>query len=167
VNIQLRPFNLNDAARLAELGNSLHIAKFMAGRFPFPYFEDDAVKFIMETIKKQPLQSYAITLNNNLIGACGVHPQEDIFKNNAEIGYWLGEEYWGKGYAGEALKILIPKAFTDFKVNRLYARVFGNNPRSMKLLEKSGFKLEARYEGTLEKFGEILDEYIYAYRKKD
>lgn len=166
MRVQLRPFVTEDAERLAEIGNSLNIAKFMAGRYPFPYFKEDAEKFIQETLKKQPVQSFAIIHENQIIGACGIHPQEDIFKNNAEIGYWLGEAYHGKGLAFEALQLLIPYAFENFKVNRLYARVFGNNPRSMKLLEKSGFKLEAKYDGTLERFGEILDEYIYAFRLK-
>lgn len=164
--IQLRAFEEKDAARLAHIGNSLNVAKYMAGRYPFPYFQEDAEKFIKETLKHNPLQSFAILLNDEIIGTCSIHPQEDIFRNNAEIGYWLGEAYQGKGYALEALNILIPYAFDHFKVNRLYARVFGNNPRSMKLLKKANFQLEAKYEGTLERFGEVLDEYIYAIRKK-
>lgn len=165
MRVQLRPFKNSDAERLAEIGNSLNIARFMAGRYPFPYFKEDAETFIQESLKRHPVQSFAITVNEEVIGACGIHPQEDIFKNNAEIGYWLGENYQGQGYALKALQILIPYAFENFKVNRLYARVFGNNPRSIKLLEKAGFKLEARYEATLERFGEILDEYIYAVRR--
>jgi RimJ/RimL family protein N-acetyltransferase len=91
--------------------------------------------------------------------------QEDIFINNAEIGYWVGEEYWGKGIMTEALKLITDKAFQSFPITRVYCRVFGNNPRSMKVLEKAGFTLEAKFDSTLLKNGEILDEYIYAKRR--
>ncbi len=165
MEIRIRPFTPEDAPKLSELGNSKNVAQYMAGRFPHPYTINDAEKYIQEVGSVMPTRSFAIVLNNELIGACGVHPQEDIFKNNAEIGYWLGEKYWGHGYVQEALKLLIPYAFQNFSINRLYARVFGNNPRSMKVLERSGFVLEAKYNGTLERFGEILDEYIYALRK--
>ncbi len=165
MEIRIRPFAPEDAIRLSELGNSRNVAKYMAGRFPHPYTLNDAENYINEVSSATPVRSFAIVVNNELVGACGVHPQEDIFKNNAEIGYWLGESYWGQGYALKALQLLVPYAFKNFKVNRLYARVFGNNPRSMKVLEKAGFTLEAKYKGTLERFDEILDEYIYAIRK--
>lgn len=78
--------------------------------------------------------------------------------------YWIGEPFWGKGIITEALKLIIDKAFKIFPVARLYCRVFGNNPRSMKVLNKVSFILVGKYELTLKKNGEILDEYIYAKR---
>lgn len=165
MSIALRPYSKEDAQRLSELANNFKIAKFLTGRFPHPYTIDHANTFIETFLKDEPTKVFAITYNNELVGGTGIHLQEDIFINNAEIGYWVGEAYWGKGIMTEALKLITDKAFQSFPITRVYCRVFGNNPRSMKVLEKAGFKLEAKFDRTLLKNGEILDEYIYAKRR--
>lgn len=165
MSIAIRPYELSDIERLALLANNINIAKFLTGRFPHPYTTEHAKSFIETFQKDIPTKVFAITLNGELIGGTGIHLQEDIFINNAEIGYWIGEDYWGKGYMVEAVKLISDYAFNTFPITRIYARVFGNNLRSMHVLEKAGFKLEAKFEKTLLKNGEILDEYIFAKRK--
>ena len=163
--VELRPFIIDDADELTTIANNYNIAKFMTNRFLHPYAKENALAFF-ELIKNDvPNRIFAITVNDKIVGSTGVHFQEDIFVNNAEIGYWIGEPYWGNGYATEALIQISEYAFKTFPINRLFCRVFGNNPKSMKVVEKVGFKLEAKFEKTLLKNGELLDEYIYAKRK--
>lgn len=165
MSVSIRPYTLEDAARLSELANNKHVAQYLTNRFPHPYTIDHAKTFIETFTKDEPTKVFAITYNNELVGGTGIHLQEDIFINNAEIGYWIGEPYWGKGIMTEALKLISDKAFSTFPITRVYCRVFGNNPRSMKVLEKVGFVLEAKFDKTLLKNGEILDEYIFAKRR--
>jgi ribosomal-protein-alanine N-acetyltransferase len=163
--VKLRPWQMSDAERLTELANNYKIAKFMRNIFPHPYGIENAKMFLSSIEKDKPVRVFAITVNNEVIGGTGVHPQDDIFSNNAEIGYWIGEHYWGKGYMSEAIHLITDHAFKNFPVNRVWLRIFGNNPASMKVAEKAGFTFEAKFDKTLLKNGELLDEYIYAKRR--
>ena len=93
-----------------------------------------------------------------------MHLQADILKKNAEIGYWIGEEYWGKGVMKEAIKKMVDYGFGHLDIVRIFARIYGNNIPSQKVIEKSHFKLEAKFEKTIFKNNEFLDELIYAIR---
>lgn len=164
MNVKLREWQMNDAERLTSLANNINVAKYMRNVFPHPYSIDNA-KMFLETAIKEQKRFFAITVNDELIGGTGIHLQDDIFVNNAEIGYWIGEAYWGKGYMSEAMTLITDHAFRNFSVNRLWLRIYGNNPRSMKIAEKAGYKLEAKFDKTLLKNGELLDEYIFAKRR--
>ncbi len=165
MKVKLRPFKESDAERLALLANNYNIAKFLRNGFPHPYTVAHAKGFIDSLKNDNPTQRFVITVNDAMIGGAGIHLQDDIFELNAELGYWIGEPYWGKGYMSDAIQQITDYAFANFKINRIFARVFGNNPASMRVVEKAGFKLEAKYDQTLLKFGEVLDEYIYAKRR--
>ena len=162
---KLRPFELSDAERLAELANNYEIARFLTNRFPHPYTIEHSKEFIELFQKDVPCQRFAVIVNGELVGGCGIHLQEDVFVNNAELGYWIGEEYQKKGYMSQALQLISDYAFANFPVTRLYCRIYGNNPGSMRVAEKVGFTLEAKFEKTLLKYKEVLDEYIYAKRR--
>ncbi len=162
---KLRPFQLSDAERLAQLANNYEIARFLTNRFPHPYTVEHAKEFIETFQKDKPCQRFAVTVNDELIGGCGINLQEDIFINNAELGYWIGEEYQKKGYMSQALQLISDYAFANFPITRLFCRIYGNNPASMRVAEKVGFTLEGKFEKTLLKYGEVLDEYIYAKRR--
>jgi RimJ/RimL family protein N-acetyltransferase len=165
MNITIRKYTLNDLDELVKLGDNPNIAKFMMNRFPHPYTKEKGVEFIHRALSHSPTQLMAIDLNGKFIGAIGVHPMDDVFSTNAEFGYWLGEEYWGNGYATQAVKLMIDYVFANFNINRVFLRIFSNNTASLKLAEKTGFKLEAKFEKTVYKNGEFLDEFIYAVRK--
>jgi len=83
-----------------------------------------------------------------------------------ELGYFLGEPFWGNGITTEAVRTIVEYGFKNFDITRIYARPYGNNTASQKVLEKAGFTLEARIEKNIYKNGEFLDELIYAVRKK-
>jgi RimJ/RimL family protein N-acetyltransferase len=165
MRVKLRPFKEGDAERLALLANNYTIAKFLRNGFPHPYTIEHAQIFINSLKNDDPTRRFVVTVNDEMIGGTGVHLQDDIFELNAELGYWIGEPYWGKGYMTDAVEQITDYTFANFKINRIFARVFGNNPASMRVVEKAGYKLEAKFDQTLLKYGEVLDEYIYAKRR--
>ncbi len=164
MEIKLRPWNIEDAESLVENANNFEIARFMSDAFPYPYTIEDAKDFIAFATKDEPIHIFAIEIDGKAVGGIGIHPQADIMKKNAELGYWLGEKYWGKGIISRAIQEIIPFAFKTYDITRIYARPFGNNLASQKVLEKAGFKLEARIKENIFKNGEYLDELVYAIR---
>ena len=104
-------------------------------------------------------------VDGEFVGGIGVHPQDDIQRLNAELGYWLAEHLWGKGIMTEAIRRMVKYAFENFEIDRIFARPFGSNVASQKALEKAGFTFEARFEKTLIKNGEKQDEIFYAIRR--
>ena len=88
-----------------------------------------------------------------------------MHRKNAEIGYWLGEEFWGRGIVTEAVKQILEFGFSNLDITRIYARTFSSNIASQRVLEKAGMKPEARFEKSIFKEGQYLDELIYAIRK--
>ncbi len=79
----------------------------------------------------------------NLAGGISIMPKEDIYRCSAEIGYWIGEPYWGKGIATEAIRQMVDITWERYpEVVRIYAEVFPGNIGSVRALEKNGFELE-------------------------
>ncbi|MBS4044482.1 MAG: GNAT family N-acetyltransferase [Chitinophagaceae bacterium] len=166
MEIKLRPWIKTDAEHLAIIANNYNIAKFMMNQFPHPYTIENAYTFIEMSTKSSPSNILAIDLNGIAIGGIGVHLQSDIYCKNAELGYWLAEEYWGKGYITTAILLMINYAFDNFDIERIYAKPFGSNKGSKRVLEKTGFVLEAHLSKTIFKNNVYEDELIYAVRRK-
>ncbi len=101
------------------------------------------------------------------MGGLGIHLQDDIRRKNAELGYWLGEPFRGQGIVTAAVKQTVGYAFDTYDITRVFARPFGHNKASQRVLEKAGFLFEARFEKTLYKNGEYLDEMIYGVRRSE
>lgn len=99
------------------------------------------------------------------MGGIGLHPQSDIFRKNAELGYWLGEPYWGKGIMTRAIKKITTYGFHNMEIDRIFARPFGSNLGSQKCLEKVGYVLEGSFSKTIWKNDQWEDELVYAYRR--
>lgn len=165
MEFNLRPFVTSDAASIAHHANNSEVARFMTDAFPHPYTEEHAKAFIEFATKDDPVHIFTIEVNGEAAGGIGIHPQTDIMRLNAEMGYWLGEQYWGHGIVPRAIHKMIDFAFATYPIDRIYARPFGNNIRSQRVLEKCGFILEARIENNILKNGEKLDELIYAVRR--
>jgi len=156
---------MDDLSSLVHYANNYNIAKCVRDIFPHPYTEDDGKAFIEMTVKDLPNHIFAIEINGNAAGGIGIHPMDDIHRKNAELGYWLAEPFWGKGIATDAVKEMVTLAFENYDINRIFAIPFGTNVASQRVLEKAGFKLEARFEKTIFKNGELLDELVYAVRR--
>ena len=142
-NAKLRPFNLSDSTSLAQQANNRLIWENLRDRFPHPYTKMDAIHFIQIVSITSPTTDFAVDVNGSAIGAAGIVLKEDVFRGNGEIGYWIGQEFWGKGIGSFIVKELVRIGFEEFKLYRLYAEVFDNNIASARVLEKNGFIKEA------------------------
>ncbi len=165
MDFKLRPWSLNDLDSLVSNANNYNIARFMTDGFPHPYTRQHGIDFIAMATKDDPIHIFAVEVNGLAVGGIGIHPQKDIMKKNAELGYWLGEDYWGNGIITKAIIQMIDFGFKTYDITRIYARPFGSNLPSQRVLEKAGFTLEARIEKNIYKNGEVLDELIYAVRR--
>ncbi len=133
--LSLRAPRLEDAKTVAMLANDRRIAENVA-RIPHPYKMSDAETFVGRVVETGEALFLITLRDETIIGACGVMLQE----RSAELGYWLGVPYWGKGYATEALHAAIDYAFTDLGHDSLHAGARVTNPASRRVLEKCGFQ---------------------------
>ena len=101
------------------------------------------------------------------VGGIGILLQEDVHRRSAEIGYWLGEDYWGRGIVTEAVRRVTDWAFENFDLCRIFAHVFAWNPASMRVLEKAGYEYEGRLRQSVTKDGQTIDQVIYAIIRED
>ncbi|NQT77448.1 MAG: GNAT family N-acetyltransferase [Bacteroidetes bacterium] len=165
MDFRLRPWDFDDINSLVKHANNTKIAENLTNQFPNPYEFENGESFIQMTLKDSPTRIFAIEINGEASGAIGLHSQTDIHIKNMELGYWLAEIYWGKGIMTKAVKQIVDYGFKTFEIDRIFARPFGTNISSRKVLEKTGFKLEAKFERTIFKNGKYLDELVYAFRK--
>lgn len=165
MQFKFRPWTINDLDSLVEYANNFNIAKNLMNVFPHPYTKVDGIKFIEMVSKQNPTQVFAIEVNGRASGGIGIFPQQDIMCRNAEMGYWLAEPLWGQGIITKAIGQMVEYGFKTWDINRIYARPYGPNIASQRVLEKAGFTLEARFSKTIFKNGEYLDELVYAIRK--
>ncbi len=165
MNFTLRKWNADDVDSMTKHANNYNVAKFLTDQFPYPYFRKDAEEYLALIEGQDPTLVFAISVDGEAVGSIGIFPQSDIHAKNAEMGYWLSEEYWGRGIMAEAIRQMVEYGFDTFDITRIFARPFGTNTRSQRVLEKAGFVQEARFEKTLYKNGAFIDEVVYAIRK--
>jgi len=163
---QIRNYKINDTEALLKYANNWNVSINLRDGFPYPYTIQDAADWIDFTIHQNPQTNFAIA-GQELIGGIGITLQSDVHRKSAEIGYWLGEPFWGRGIITQALSAMTQYAFDNFDLIRLYAYVFETNPASMRVLEKAGYKLEGRLRKSVVKDGQILDQMVYAMLKEE
>lgn len=162
----LRPWSMTDLDNLVKYANNFNIAKNLTDKFPFPYTVEAGQNFISyATNKENTATIFCIEVDGEAAGGIGVHPLDDVFRKNAELGYWLAEPFWGRGIMTKCLNEMKDYAFANYDITRLFARPYGSNIASQKLLEKCGFVLEGKFERTLFKNGVFEDELVYGYRR--
>lgn len=157
----IRSLVASDADAIVKYANNRRIAKNLRDRFPHPYTRADAEGFLAAAWAQQLETDFAIASRSEVIGGIGFHPQSDVHRLTAEIGYWLGEPYWGRGIATAALRAFTTWVFSTTTLVRLYAHVFDWNPASARVLEKAGFTLEGRLRRSVIKDGTIIDQLMY------
>lgn len=160
-NIILRPWQKQDAQELAAVANNRNIWNNVRDALPSPYTVMDALQWIAHVNGQNPVMNFAIVCDGMVVGSIGCQPKEDISRKNIEIGYFVGEAHWGKGFATEAVKLLLSFISTRLDVVRIEAHVFAQNKSSMKVLLKNGFYLEAIHRKAIIKNHEILDDYVW------
>ena len=167
MGFEIRPWVSSDLEALVNHANNWNVAKNLTDKFPYPYTEDDGRAFIEFVSNENRIHAFAIDIEGQAVGGIGIFPQSDIHRKNAELGYWLAELFWGQGIMSVAIKQLIDFTFETLDVDRIFARPFGTNIGSHRVLEKNGFTLEGRFYKVLLKNGEYLDELIYAIRREN
>jgi RimJ/RimL family protein N-acetyltransferase len=163
----IRSFKLSDVKSMAKYANNYNIYKRLRDHFPNPYTEKEAKEWLKYVLSQVPETNFAIATNEELIGSIGFTFQQDVNRYSAEIGYWLAEPFWGKGIANEALSKLTRFAFSKFELNRIFAGVFEGNTASIRVLEKAGYKFEARHRKAVFKEGIFLDYFVYSVLKEE
>lgn len=161
MNIILRPWQETDIASLVRNANNINIWNNLRDYFPSPYTEREAKEWIDINAGASPVTNFAIDLEGEAIGGTGLLLNSDVYILSAEIGYWLGEAYWGRGIATEAVRLIVQHCFDQFNLVRLYAAVFAGNNASMRVLEKNGFYKEAVRKNAVVKNAVLMDDCIW------
>jgi RimJ/RimL family protein N-acetyltransferase len=160
-NISLRAWKREDAQALAAIANNRNIWNNLRDQLPSPYTVNDAQDWIAHCREQKPVINFAIIHNGEVAGSIGCVPKVDVYRKSMEIGYFVGEHFWGKGIATEAVRILLEYIAKHFDVTRIYAEVFSYNKASMKVLQKNGFYLESIRRKAAYKNKKIIDDYVW------
>lgn len=161
-DVALRSFTEHDAEALVPLANDRQVSRNMRDLFPFPYGPEHARSFLEKVNQPGFGHVFAIEVKGELAGACGVHPMHDVYAKGAEIGYWLGRRFHGRGVATTAIGALTRYGFETLGLERLEARVFAWNAASARVLEKNGFVREGTLRNSVFKDGQLIDSWLYA-----
>lgn len=168
MEIAIRMWKIEDAEELKTAINNKKILHNLRDGIPYPYTVEDARKFIWDTLKakKDSQYSWAITVEEKVVGSVGVFRKDNIHHHTAEIGYYLAEEYWGKGIMTKVIKKVCKEIFENTDIIRIFAEPFAYNIASCKVLEKCGFELEGILRKNAIKNGKILNMKMYAIIKE-
>lgn len=168
-NCMIREWEIEDKYTLAELLNNKHILNNLRDGLPYPYTAADAEEFITAMLSSDRTKTFAfaVTADDIVVGSIGIFRCDNIHSRTAEMGYYIGEQYWGKGYATSAVKQACSYIFTHTDIIRIFAEPFAYNTASSRVLEKAGFQLEGVLHNNAVKNGNILDMKLYALIKED
>ena len=160
-DVKLRPWRREDAGQLAAIANNKNIWLNVRDRFPHPYTVTDALQWIAFCSEQKPPQNFAIEYNHQVAGSTGILTKEDVYRKSIEIGYFIGEPFWGKGIATQAVSLLMDHITKVYDPVRVWAEVFEHNKASMRVLEKNGFALESIRMKLLYKNNEIINDHVW------
>ena len=160
-DINLVTWNEAHFHQLYPLANNPKIAMNLRDSFPQPYTIHDARHWIEHNQKFNPPQNFAIEFEGRLAGSIGCDRGKDELRTNMELGFWVGEAFWGKGIATEAVKLFTQHLLDRFDIQRIYAQVYDFNVESMNVLEKAGYIPEAILKKAFIKRGVVGDIFQY------
>ena len=160
----IRPWKISDRERLAGLLNNPKVQDNLRDGLPFPYTPADGEEYIRAMLAADGTKTFAfaITAEDDVVGSIGVFRQENIHFRTAELGYYIGEPYWGRGFATSAVKQVCRYVFDHSDILRIFAEPFARNTASCRVLEKAGFQFEGTLRSNAVKNGEVLDMKLYA-----
>jgi len=158
----LREWQPTDEQALVKYANNPRVSANLFDSFPYPYTVEDARQWIASQQNIEKPTFFTVELDGEAAGGIGVVLKQDVYRHGANIGYWLGERFWGQGITTEVVKLMVDYAFQNFDLLRLQAGVYNSNPASMRVLEKVGFVKEGIARKAVFKRGEFLDEHIYS-----
>jgi [ribosomal protein S5]-alanine N-acetyltransferase len=159
----VRRWRGRDAASIVRYANNLNVSRYLRDRFPHPYTPAHARAFLAGAAGDDGDETrFAIDVGGEAVGGIGIIPGTDIERFSAEIGYWLGEPFWGRGIVSEALVLVTERTFDHLNMLRLFALAFATNAASSRVLEKAGYEREGRLRSAAVKYGQIHDQIVYA-----
>jgi ribosomal-protein-alanine N-acetyltransferase len=161
-DLSVRSWRKGDLPALLRHANNPKVANNLRDQFPHPYTRHDGVDFLDYARAQDPECSFAIEYGGDVVGGVGFHIGRDISRIGAEMGYWLGEEFWGRGLATRAVTAASEWAFDNYRLTRVYAFVFSHNVPSIRVLEKSGFEREGLLRRSAIKNGVVIDQFLFA-----
>ena len=159
--VKLHNLQVSDAQLFADLANDSRISQNSSDRFPHPYTLSDAETFIKRFSLRNPCSVFGIQYGTDLVGGIGLHFRDDIYRKTAELGYWVAPEYWGKGIAGEAIRLILDLGFSKFDLQVVVAHVFGRNLVSQHVLKKNGFTCLGTIPNGAFKLGKYEDDVVF------
>ena len=153
-----RPIDLNSL-----VANASHadVSRGLRDRFPYPYTGDDGRAWLARAVDESD-RAWAIEIDGLAVGGVSLHPGSDVHRHSAELGYWIGRRFWNRGIMSTILVRFAPEAMVAFRLHRLFAAVYANNPASARVLEKADFAREGVQKSAVVKRGELLDLIVYA-----
>lgn len=160
---RLRPVRREDAESLAHHGNDHQVWRNLRDRFPHPLTVADVRHFLERCVEHNPPAHFAIELDRHAVGVIGLTLGEGERRICAELGYWLGQPFWGRGIATATVRTVTAYALEQFGLVRVEAHVFASNPASARVLEKCGFQREGVLRSSVIKEGVVLDRWLYAF----
>ena len=161
MSVLIRPWKESDIDNLVKYADNINIWNNLRNYFPHPYTIEHAQSWITSSEAAIPMINFAIEFEGEAIGGIGLIFNTDVYVLSAEIGYWIGESFWGKGIATEAIRQMTEYSFYYFDIVRIYAEVFENNKASMRALEKNGYYLEGVRRKSVFKNNVLMDDYIW------
>ena len=166
---KIRKWKRSDAKDLAIALSNKRIQDNIRDGLPYPYTEQDGADYIsaMLSADENEVFAFAVTVDGRAVGSIGVFRRENIHRQTAELGYYLAEEYWGKGIMTEAVTQVCKYVFEKSDVIRIYAEPFAYNAPSCRVLEKAGFQYEGTLRSNAVKNGKILDMKMYSLLKTE
>jgi RimJ/RimL family protein N-acetyltransferase len=169
MDVRIREWKIEDKTELAENLNNKKVLDNLRDGLPYPYSEKNAEEYIraMLSSDRDNTFAFAITADDKVIGSIGVFRCENIHFRTAEMGYYIGEKYWGNGYMTSAVKQICSYVFNKTDIIRIFAEPFAHNTASCRVLEKAGFSCEGIIKCGAFKNGKIIDMKMYALIKND
>ena len=159
----LRAWRADDAPARARHGSSPKISRYMHQSFGCPHTLETAAEFIAQALETERDIFYCISRQGEAIGSVSLIRGEDNRLYSAEVGYWLGEDYWGRGIMLRALKAAMQAGISQHGLHRYFATVEPGNLASAKVLQSAGFSLEGRLKHAAVRQGRYYDHLIYGY----
>lgn len=165
----LRPLSSDDSERIEELAGDYDVAKSTLN-IPHPYPKGSAIQFIENVLtaeRNHKLVMFAVIEKDSqlLIGLINLNLA--LTYKRGELAYWIGKQYWGKGYGTEATKALLEYGFHHKNLNRIFAAAFTCNAGSWRIMEKIGLKHEGTLKQHVARFGQFYDLAYYGLLKED
>lgn len=166
---ELRTWRFDDVDSLVKYADNPRVARNLRDAFPSPYRKEDAQRYIRSCLDSSQARQllYAVAVNGEAIGSAGLFRREDIQCRTAEIGYWLGEPFWGRGIATDVIWELCRQGFDRYDIQRVEAWVFSDNEASRKALAKNGFLCEGTLRKSVFKGGVLRDCCVYALLRQE